>query len=59
MDCAQDSWVLVIASSRTPWEKPFENYRSFSFTNPVFVDVDGNGYFDPPNGGFPLHETEN
>lgn len=57
VDCARDSWYLVIASSRTPWEKPFENYRSFSFTNPVFVDVDGNGYFDPPNGGFPLQDA--
>ena len=57
VDCQQDSWILVIASSQTPWEKPFENYRSFSFTNPVFVDVDGNGYFDPPNGGSPLQET--
>lgn len=59
VDCAQDSWYLVIASSKTPWEKPFENYRSFSFTNPVFVDVDGNGYFDPPNGGSPLQKTSN
>ncbi len=54
VDCLQDSWYLVIATSERPWGKPFENYRSFSFTNPVFVDVDGNGYFDPPNGGSPL-----
>lgn len=54
VDCQQDSWYLIIATSERAWEKPFENYRSFSFTNPVFVDVDGNGYFDPPNGGSPM-----
>ena len=53
VECTQDSWYLVIASSQKPWNKPFQNYRSFSFTNPVFVDVNGNGYFDAPNGGSP------
>jgi hypothetical protein len=50
---ARDAWYLVIASSNRPWHKPFARFSSFSFTNPIFVDVDGNGYFDPPNGGFP------
>jgi hypothetical protein len=49
---AADAWYLVIATSERPWQKPFEKFRSFSFTNPIFVDVDGNGYFDPPNGGY-------
>ena len=40
---ARDAWYLVIASSNRGWELPFERYRSFSFTNPIFVDVDGNG----------------
>ena len=47
-----DAWYLVIATSERRWEKPFENFSSFSFTNPIFVDIDGNGYFDPPNGGY-------
>ena len=48
-----DAWYLVIATSERRWQKPFENFSSFSFTNPIFVDIDGNGYFDPPNGGYP------
>ncbi|MEX2264822.1 MAG: CehA/McbA family metallohydrolase [Bryobacteraceae bacterium] len=47
-----DAWYLVLATSERPWQKPFEKFSSFSFTNPIFVDVDGNGYFDPPNGGY-------
>ena len=50
---ARDAWYLVIATSEGRWEKPFSNFSSFSFTNPVFVDLDGNGYFDPPNPGYP------
>jgi hypothetical protein len=53
-----DAWYLVIATSERRWEKPFSNYSSFSFTNPVFVDIDGNGYFDPPNGGYPHKPTD-
>lgn len=47
-----DSWYLVLASSEKRWSKPFEQFSSF--TNPIFVDVDGNRYFDPPEGGYPL-----
>jgi hypothetical protein len=54
----QDAWYLVIATSQKRWEQPFENFSSFSFTNPIFVDVDGNGYFDPPNGGYPLGPSD-
>ena len=53
VECTRDTWYLVIASSQKPWSQPFQNYRSFSFTNPIFVDVNGNGYFDAPNGGSP------
>ena len=44
----RDSWYAVIASSDKRWGTPFDNYSSFSFTNPIFVDANGNGYFDPP-----------
>ena len=55
---ARDAWYLVIATSERRWEKPFSHFSSFSFTNPIFVDLDGNGYFDPPNGGYPHKPTD-
>ncbi len=42
----RDTWYMVIATSDRSWPSPFSRYRSFSFTNPIFVDVDGNGVFD-------------
>ncbi len=48
----QDAWYLVIVTSNRRWPEPFPNYSSFAFTNPILVDVDGNGYFDPPNPGY-------
>ena len=51
---ARDTWYLVLATSDHRWEPPFSQFSSFAFTNPILVDVDGNGYFDPPNPGFPL-----
>ena len=54
----RDSWYLVLATSDKRWSKPFTQFSSFSFTNPIFVDVDGNGYFDAPNGGYSLTPTD-
>ncbi|MDA2938248.1 CehA/McbA family metallohydrolase [Acidobacteria bacterium AH-259-A15] len=51
---ARDTWYLVLATSDRSWEPPFSNFSSFAFTNAIFVDVDGNGYFDPPNPGYPV-----
>ncbi len=53
----QDTWILVLATSDRPWETPFSHFTSFAFTNPIWVDFDGNGYFDPPNPGYPANET--
>ena len=53
-----DSWYLILASSEKRWSRPFEQFSSFSFTNPIFVDVDGNHYFDPPEGGYTLQPTD-
>ena len=55
---SRDAWYLVIATSERRWEKPFSHFSSFSFTNPVFVDLDGNGYFDAPNAGYPHEPTD-
>ena len=48
----KDTWYLVLATSDRRWEAPFYKFSSFSFTNPILLDVDGNGYFDPPNPGY-------
>ncbi len=53
-----ESWYLILASSEKRWRKPFEQFSSFSFTNPIFVDVDGNRYFDPPEGGYALEPLD-
>ena len=53
----QDTWILVLATSDRRWETPFSHFSSFAFTNPIWVDFDGNGYFDPPNPGYPANET--
>ena len=45
----RDTWYLVLATSERRWGPAFSRYSSFSFTNPIFVDVDGNGYFDAVN----------
>lgn len=54
----QDTWYLVLVTSDRKWEPPFSNFSSFSFTNPILVDVNGNGYFDPPKTGSPLTREE-
>ena len=53
-----DSWYLVLATSEKRWSKLFEQFSSFSFTNPIFVDVDGNRYFDPPERSYPLQPSD-
>ena len=54
----KDTWYLVLVTSDRRWEAPFSEFSSFSFTNPIFLDVDGNGYFKPPNPGYPLKPEE-
>ena len=53
----QDTWFLVLATSERPWEPPFSQFTSFAFTNPIWVDFDGNGYFDPPDPGSTVSKT--
>ncbi len=57
---ARDSWVVLEAGAALPsdpsqeptwppaYTKVTSGFSPLSFTNPVFVDVDGNGRFDPP-----------
>jgi hypothetical protein len=49
----KDTWYVVLATSDGRWDAPFSHFSSFSFTNPILLDVDGNGYFDPPDPGDP------
>ena len=53
-----DSWYLVLATSEKRWSKPFEQFSSFSFTNPIFVAVDGNRYLDLPERSYPLQPSD-
>lgn len=57
---ARDSWVVLEAGAALPsstsqepawpaaYTKVTSGFSPLSFTNPVFVDVDGNGRFDAP-----------
>jgi len=40
-------------TSERPWKPPFTEFRSLAFTNPIWVDYDENGYFDPIQPGDP------
>ncbi len=63
LDLARDAWVVVEAGAALPSDpsqEPAEpdvykhitvgtnGFRPIGFTNPLFVDVDGNGKFDAP-----------
>ena len=46
----RDTWFIVHVTSRTGTLDPVysSGSRPFAFTNPIWLDVDGNGRFDPP-----------
>ncbi len=49
----QDTWVVVVATGTTPLEPVVSGRRGeavypVAFTNPVWIDYDLNGRFDPP-----------
>ena len=44
---AADTWYVVRVEGDSSRE-PVQQLRSFAFTNPIWVDVDGNGKFDAP-----------
>ncbi len=43
-----DTWYQVRADGAEPLFPVYPAARVYSFTNPIYVDVDGNGKFDPP-----------
>ncbi|MBI3072209.1 MAG: CehA/McbA family metallohydrolase [Deltaproteobacteria bacterium] len=46
---SRDAWIIVAASGPGTLGEVVPGAQPFGFTNPIYVDVDGNGRFDPPN----------
>ncbi len=44
----KDTWYVIRADGSTPLVPVYPDARAFSITNPIYVDADGNGRFDPP-----------
>lgn len=45
---AKDNWVIVVVQGKTKLDPVVRNAESFAVTNPIYLDVDGNGKYDPP-----------
>ncbi|MEW5946164.1 MAG: CehA/McbA family metallohydrolase [bacterium] len=45
---AADTWYVARVEGTKPMFPVYPGARPYSFTNPVYVDADGNGAFDPP-----------
>ena len=43
----KDTWYVVLVEGDTAL-RPVASPRAFSFTNPIYVDYNGNGRYDPP-----------
>ncbi len=44
----KDTWVIVVASGTTPMDPVSRGDVPFAVSNPIYLDVDGNGAYDPP-----------
>lgn len=44
-----DTWYIVVAEGDKDLYPVYPGAKPYSFTNPIYVDVDGNGKFDAPN----------
>ncbi len=44
----KDTWYVVIVTGEKDLSPVYPGAHAYSFTNPIFVDVDGNGKFDAP-----------
>lgn len=45
---AKDTWYVVIVTGDKDLAPVYPGAKSYSFTNAIFVDADGNGKFDAP-----------
>ncbi|MFH1538756.1 MAG: CehA/McbA family metallohydrolase, partial [bacterium] len=48
MNPERDTWYVVRVEGTEKLFPVYPDARPYSFTNPIYVDVDGNGRFDPP-----------
>jgi hypothetical protein len=48
MKVTADTWVIVIAEGGQDLFPVYPGTHAYSFTNPIFIDADGNGVYDPP-----------
>jgi hypothetical protein len=44
----QDSWVVAVVTSDKTLAPVIHDDLPFAMTNPIYLDVDGNGKYDPP-----------
>ena len=44
----QDSWVIVVVTGEGTLAPVAPDAQPFALSNPIYLDVDGNGKFDPP-----------
>ena len=43
-----DTWVVVVVTGQGTLAPVSRNDEPFALTNPIYLDVDGNGVYDPP-----------
>jgi hypothetical protein len=43
-----DTWVVVVVTGKGTLAPVSRNDEPFAVTNPIYLDVDGNGVYDPP-----------
>jgi len=48
MNQSADTWYVVYAEGTKDMFPVYPGKRPFAFTNPVYIDADGNGKYDPP-----------
>ncbi len=48
ISAAADTWVVVVAEGADDLFPVYPGAHSYSFTNPIYLDVDGNGEYDAP-----------
>lgn len=45
---SKDTWVVVVVTGQGTLAPVSSNDEPFALTNPIYLDVDGNGVYDPP-----------
>jgi hypothetical protein len=55
LDVPRDTWIAAVVRGDEPLAEvlPWSKLTPFAFTNPVFVDADGDGRFTAPNAAVP------